>query len=159
MGIPGKKDTSSHHATFLYDKYAVFGLPMRLTVSLLIGTIALIAILSYMLNPCLFPATMIVTVDPLMNTIPIGQESAMVNTTITVRDHDAHPVSDAIVLVNGLGGSGSGYTDRFGEIIISLNVTLEPGITEGYLDVSVKAPCLQPFNEQDMIKVVKERAQ
>jgi hypothetical protein len=139
---------------FIGDDQAVLGLPMRLTVSLVIGTVALIAILSFILNPCLFPGRMIVSVTPLVNVID-GGESENLSFTVYVNGTKGHPVSGASVIIKGLGGAGSGFTDNGGKTIIQLQVQLQQGVYEGYLDVSVKAPCYSPFEHQDMVKVVK----
>jgi hypothetical protein len=124
--------TSNHRilgisTTFIKNEKAVLGLPMRLTVSLIIGTVALVAILSYVMNPCLFPDRMIVSVNPMVN----------------------------IVSIKGLTGIGANHTDENGKTIIQITVKLENGVNEGYLDVSVKAACHETFSQQDMIKILR----
>ena len=71
---------------FASDKNAVIGLPMRLTVSLIIGALALLFILSYILDPCLFPGKMVVTVNPMVNIIPIGSDQAVFSINVHVSD-------------------------------------------------------------------------
>jgi hypothetical protein len=127
---------------------------MRLTVSLVIGTVALIAILSYITNPCLFPERMIVSLTPIITTLP-GSEPENVTFTVYVNETDGHPLSGASVIIKGLGGAGSGFSDHNGKVLIQIQVQLESGVYEGYLDISVKAACHEPFEQQDMIKVVK----
>jgi len=139
---------------FIIDEHAVLGLPMRLTVSLVIGTVALIAILSYITNPCLFPERMIVSLTPIITTLP-GSEPENVTFTVYVNETDGHPLSGASVIIKGLGGAGSGFSDHNGKVLIQIQVQLESGVYEGYLDISVKAACHEPFEQQDMIKVVK----
>lgn len=141
-------------SNFINNDHAVLGLPMRLTVSLFIGTVALIAILSYILNPCLFPGNMIISVQPIVTTIS-GSEPENVTFTLYVNETDGHPLSGATVLIKGLGGAGADITDNNGRVVLQIQVQLEEGTDEGYLDVSVKAACHESFEHQDMIKIVK----
>jgi hypothetical protein len=139
---------------FLKNIYAVLGLPLRLTVSLIIGTIVLFAILSYILNPCLFPHQMIVSITPQV-TFVNGTDPENVSFIVFVNDSNGHPLTNASVIIKGLGGAGSGFSDKTGRSIITLQVQLQQGLYEGYLDISVKAPCHVPFDCQAIAKVVK----
>jgi hypothetical protein len=140
--------------SFIQNEHAVLGLPLRLTVSLIIGTVALLAILSYILNPCLFPDKLIVSVSPMITTIS-GDEPTNATFKIYVNDAKGHPVSGARVIIKGLGSACSGFTDKKGKINLLLQVHLDPGIHEGYLSLSVNAVCHEPFEELDIIKIVK----
>ena len=140
---------------FLSNKNAVIGLPMRLIVSIIIGTIALIAILSFILNPCLFPKKMIISIDPMINTLPEGENISEFDFNLTVSELDGHPITNAQVIIKGLGGIGSGSTDENGKVTIGITVELVEGQNENYLDVSVKAPCHESFLQNDMIKIVR----
>jgi hypothetical protein len=139
---------------FIVNEHAVLGLPMRLTVSLVIGTLALFAILSYILNPCLIPERMIVSVTPMVTTVS-GAEPENVTLTVYVNETNSHPLGGASVIIKGLGGAGSGFSDNTGKVSIQLQVQLESGVYEGYLGIVVKAACHRSFEHQDMIKVVK----
>ena len=139
---------------FIRDDRAVLGLPMRLTVTLIIGTIALIAILSFMLNPCLFPERMIVSVTPYV-TILSEDGPANVTYIVYVNETDGHSLSGASIIIKGLGGAGTGFSDETGKASILLQVQLENGLHEGYLDICVKAACHETFEHQDVIKVVR----
>ncbi|MDH7516822.1 MAG: hypothetical protein QHH19_00485 [Candidatus Thermoplasmatota archaeon] len=140
---------------FIKNKKAVLGLPMRLTVSLIIGAVALAAIVSYVLNPCLFPSKMIVSITPTMNIIS-GSDPVDLDIIVFVNEIDGHPIVNANVVVKGAGGLGSGVTDENGKTVIHITVKLEEGVNEDYLDVSVKAACRETFSQQDMIKIVKQ---
>ncbi len=140
--------------TFIKNEKAVLGLPMRLTVSLIIGTVALVAILSYVMNPCLFPDRMIVSVNPMVNIVS-GNNSTDINITIYVNETNGYPIKNANVIIKGLTGIGANHTDENGKTIIQITVKLENGVTEGYLDVSVKAACHETFSQQDMIKILR----
>ena len=151
--------TSNHRilgisTTFIKNEKAVLGLPMRLTVSLIIGTVALVAILSYVMNPCLFPDRMIVSVNPMVNIVS-GNNSTDVNITIYVNETNGYPIKNANVIIKGLTGIGANHTDENGKTIIQITVKLENGVNEGYLDVSVKAACHETFSQQDMIKILR----
>jgi len=141
---------------FIKNKKAVLGLPMRLTVSLIIGVIALATILAYILNPCLFPSKMTISVHPMVNVVPAGQESNTFDIDIYVNETDGHSIKGAIVVIKGLGGLVSNSTNGKGKTTIQITVELETGSNEGYLDVSVKSPCHEVFSQQDMIKIVRE---
>jgi len=151
--------TSNHRilgisTTFIKNEKAVLGLPVRLTVSLIVGTVALVAILSYVMNPCLFPDRMIVSVNPMVNIVS-GNNSTDVNITIYVNEIDGYPIKNANVIIKGLTGVGANHTDENGKTIIQITVKLESGVNEGYLDVSVKAACHETFSQQDMIKILQ----
>ncbi len=151
--------TSNHRileisTTFIKNEKAVLGLPMRLTVSLIIGTVALVAILSYVMNPCLFPDRMIVSVNPMVNIVS-GNNSTDVNITIYVNETNGYPIKNANVIIKGLTGIGANHTDENGKTIIQITVKLESGVNEGYLDVSVKAACHETFSQQDIIKILR----
>lgn len=151
--------TSNHRilgisTTFIKNEKAVLGLPMRLTVSLIIGTVALVAILSYVMNPCLFPDRMIVSVNPMVNIVS-GNNSTDINITIYVNETNGYPIKNANVIIKGLTGIGANHTDENGKTIIQITVKLESGVNEGYLDVSVKASCHETFSQQDMIKILR----
>lgn len=139
---------------FLDNENAVLGLPLRLTVSLIIGAVVLIAILSYMLNPCLFPHRMLISVTPLVASLQ-SNDPENVTFTVFVNDTDGHPLCGASVIITGLGGAGSGFSDKDGKTIVQTQVQLKDGIYEGYLDIVVKAACHEPFEHQAIIKVVK----
>jgi hypothetical protein len=138
---------------FIKNDEAVLGLPMRLTVSLVIGTVALIAILSYIMNPCLFPQKMIVTVTPMV-VILSGNEPENITFIVNITDSNGYPLRDASVIIKGLGGAGSGFSDDNGVALVQLQVQMETGRHEGYLDISVSAPCHEVAELQEMIKII-----
>jgi hypothetical protein len=138
----------------LKNEDAVLGLPMRLTVSLVIGTIALLAILSYILNPCLFPQKMIVSFTPMVISFS-GEDPQNITIFVNVTDISGHSISGASVLIKGLGGAGSGISNTNGMSMVQLQVQLETGMHEGYLDVSVSAACHERLEQQELIKIVR----
>ena len=141
---------------FVKNERAVLGLPLRLTVTLIIGVAALSFILLYILNPCLFPSKLVVSIDPMLNIIPSGSDQEDFDIVVLVKDYDGYPISGANVIIDGLGGAGANTTDVHGQSIISITAKLESGVNEGYLDIKVEAPCHEKFSENRMIKVVRE---
>lgn len=139
---------------FIKNDRAVFGMPMRLTVSIIIGIAAMIMILTYILNPCLFPSKMVVSIDPLVNVIDSG-DSKDFNITAHVTDKEGRPIIGALVIIKGLGDVGSANTNTAGNVNISIMATLQSGQNEGYLDISVKYSCFETFSQTSMIKVVR----
>jgi hypothetical protein len=139
----------------IINNYAVIGLPLRLTVSIVIGTIALSFILFYILNPCIFPGKMIVSVNPLINKLPSGFDEYNFEISVQVKDREGYPVKNANVLVKGLGDICSNTTNNKGIATIEIKPSLQKGVTEGYLDIIVKAQCLETFLQNKMIKVVR----
>lgn len=127
---------------------------MRLTISLIIGTIVLVAVLSYLLNPCLFPQRMVVTVTPMITSLS-GEAPENISFIVQVCDIKAHPIQGASIIIKGLGGAGSGFSDMDGKALIHLQVSLDEGLYEGYLDIAVKATCHIPYMQQGMVKIVK----
>ena len=141
---------------FIHNVHAVLGLPLRVTVSLIIGTVALAAILSYILNPCLFPERLIVSVNPMITTIS-DDVSTNASFVVHVNDSKSHPIVGARVIIKGLGGACCCFTDKKGTANLVLQVHLDPGIYEGYLSLSVYAACHEPFDQLEIIKIVKTR--
>lgn len=139
---------------FVQDDRAVIGMPMRLTVSIIIGVAAMIMIVGYILNPCLFPGKMVVSVDPLVNIITSG-DSEDFDISVYVTDRDGRPITGALVIIKGLGDVGSDKTNTEGNVDITVTSTLQDGQNEGYLDISVKYSCFETFSQTSMIKVVR----
>lgn len=136
------------------DEHAVLSSPLRLLISLIIGIIVLGAILSSLSNPCLLPKKLVVSVTPMIETIPCDNQTPL-TFFIFVNDSSGHTVQGASVILIGLGGASSNTTDSSGKTMIDIQCTFEKGMYEGYLDVSVKAPCHETFFYRDLIKIVK----
>ncbi|MBN1281295.1 MAG: hypothetical protein JXA00_06565 [Candidatus Thermoplasmatota archaeon] len=135
------------------EAHAVLGLPLRLSVAVIIGTVALAAIVGFITNPCLFPRQVLVSIDPMVHTINhTGVDTITV--TVTVTETDGRPISEALVVITGLQAAASGYTITNGSVRLTVaEVTLLQGTSEGYLDVRVTAPCHDTFSQTDLIKI------
>jgi len=148
-----KRDTKK----FLSDKRGVMGLPLRLTVCLIIGSAALFFILTFILNPCIFPGKIIVNVDPMVNIIPGGKNKETFSIEIKVMDNDGKPIYNADVILKGLGDARNNKTNYNGVAKIDITPTLHSDVYEGYLDLIVKSPRKQTFSQGKMIKIVRGR--
>lgn len=137
------------------NNYAVIGLPLRLTVSLIIGVAALSFILLFILNPCLFPEKMIINIEPMVNIIPAGLDEFEFSIDVKIAGRDGYAIKDASVLIKGLGDAVSDTTDSNGKVILKIKPRLEKGVHEGYLDIVVKAGCMEKFSEEKMIKIIR----
>jgi len=153
MKKQGVKHTENIRA-FIKNDNAVIGLPMRLTVSIIIGIAALVTIMAFILNPCLFPSKMAVSINPMVNTITTG-DSETFFLSVNVTDDEGFPISGANVMIKGLGGAGSNNTDIHGRTTIETTAWLQSGQNEGYLDITVKCGCFETFSQTSMIKVVR----
>lgn len=137
----------------LFDRNAVIALPMRMTVSIVIGAAALSCILFFIVSPCLFPEKITVNASPVVK--KIASRSETVSIDFEIKDKDGYPIKEANVRVIGLSGSGEGFTGGNGKTTVRLDVVLESGRSEGYLDVDVKAGgCYEDFVGNDMIKII-----
>ena len=142
---------------FISNSQAVVDLPMRLTVGLIIGAIALVAILSYIFNPGLFVENMIVSSSSSVLSISGDDPVDLPELMITVSTSDGQAVFDAMVIVSGLGDVSAASTDANGVAVITDHtVQIKPGSYEGYLGIKVKAAGYETFDQSDMIKIVKD---
>lgn len=139
---------------FINNNEAVLGLPMRLTVSLVIGTMALVAVLSFIMNPCLFPQKMIISVTPMV-VMSSGNHSENLTFQVNISESSGYPLYGASVIIKGLGGAGFGYSDEHGTAHIHLQIEMKTGTHEGYLSIIVTAPCHEPIQYQELIKIVR----
>jgi len=140
----------------LFTNDAIFGLPWRIIIGLIIGVAVLTAILSYIFNPCLFPSKMIITIDPMIAQTTPGENWSLNNFTVTVTDQDGVPIEGASIIMRGLTSSGSNTTDHKGITVVQINATLEPGVYEGYMDITVKATCHETYQQIDAVKIVRQ---
>jgi len=153
MGKKSRKSTKKFK-NFIDNNDAVLGMPMRLTVSLIIGAAAIFAILTFLINPCLFPSKMIVSVNQMVNVIDVGNSKDF-NIDVNVTDMDGRPIIGALVIIKGMGDVGSDKTNVNGKITIPITATLQSGQNENYLDIIVKCGCFETFTQNSMIKVVR----
>ncbi len=140
----------------LKNHYAVLSLPLRLIVSIVIGAAVLSSILLFILNPCIFPEKMIVKIDPMINIIPPGFDEYEFNIKVEIVDRKGYPVKDANVLIKGLGDAVSSKTNSDGKVDLKIKPRLGKGVHEDYLDIVVKAGCMQKVSQEKMIKIIRD---
>ena len=141
--------------SLINNDYAVIGLPLRLTTSIIIGVATLSFIISFILNPCLFPGKMIVNIEPMVNIIPLGLDEYEFLIDVEIIDRYGHAIKDASVLIKGLGDAVLDNTDSNGKVTLKIKPRLEKGVNEGYLDIVVKAGCMEKFSEEKLIKIIR----
>ena len=124
------------------------GLPVRITVLTVVGISALALMISFT-QQCFFPSPLIVEYERFLEVD--GELSPIV---VSVRDMDGNPVSNAVVIVTGLGAAGSNITNEDGVALIMLK---NPPTGTGYLRVEVKprSGCYQDYEEELAIRVIR----
>ncbi len=140
---------------FTRDSVAVLGLPLRMVVSLVIGMVALSAVLSQMLQPGLIPRPVAVVVTPMAAAVT-DEGPWNVTLQVHVTDRSGRPFLGAAVLVTGLGGASAGRTDKDGRAAVTICINLSAGCYEGYLDVTVNAPRHDRWSAPGAVKVYRQ---
>ncbi len=125
---------------------AVLGLPLRLVVGIIVGGVALSAVLYYLASPCIFPKELSVNWSPI--SIPNEEKTPI---TVIVRLNGKN-VDGAIVIINGLGNISYNKTIN-GKATLYFTPHMK-GRYEGYLSLTVKGNgCYRRFYEEKAIKV------
>lgn len=144
---------------------AVEGLPVRLIVVLVVGVIALAAMVAA-LNGFKPQKSMSATVyevggkDGNMLMVPkAGFGPVEHNWTCRVKVVDANgdPVEGASVIVHGLSGAGSDVTDRYGVAYLSKtnNINLNSNQNSGYMALEVSASGYSTLRNENAIAVIR----
>ncbi|HEY3273287.1 MAG TPA: carboxypeptidase regulatory-like domain-containing protein [Methanocella sp.] len=150
---------------FIEDEEAVEGLPVRLIVVLVVGVIALAAMVAVVngFKPQKSMSAAVYEVggkDGNMLMIPkAGSGPAEHNWTCRVKVVDAKgdPIEGASVIVHGLSGAGSDITDRYGVAYLSKtnNVNLNSNQNSGYMTLEVSASGYNTYKNENAIAVVR----
>lgn len=139
-------------SSFKTNTDAVIDLPLRLVVSLIIGMISLAAILSFILQPGFIDPELNVT---LSNSIIVTNESNVAHPIqVTVLNEIQHPIKQAQVIFKSNYFIDSNQTDENGKTILIVNTTDMQTTYETYVDVMVKASGYQPYERQNLIKII-----
>jgi hypothetical protein len=151
--------------SLIKDDEAVEGLPVRLIVVLVVGVIALAAMVAAVngFKPQKSMSASVYEVggkDGNMLMIPkAGSGPAEHNWTCRVKVVDAKgdPVEGASVIVHGLSGAGSDVTDRYGVAYLSKtnNVNLNSNQNSGYMTLEVSASGYNTFKNENAVAVVR----
>jgi len=136
---------------FLKNRQAVIDMPLRLTVTIVIGTLVLIAILTYMNNTTLIAEEIIVEIDTY--SVEYQDNNSF---QITVTDTQHQPLCDCLVIIKGLGQITSNRTDTSGLTTLKVSCSLNATQQQGYLDVIVKPPDgYRDYQQDEFIKVYR----
>jgi len=151
--------------SLLKNDEAVEGLPVRLIVVLVVGVIALAAMVAAVngFKPQKSMSASVYEVggkDGNMLMVPkAGSGPAEHNWTCRVKVVDAKgdPVEGASVIVHGLSGAGSDVTDRYGVAYLSKtnNVNLNSNQNSGYMTLEVSASGYNTYKNENAIAVVR----
>jgi len=132
------------------DPRGIEDLPLRIVVTIIVGAVALTAVVGYTLSSFPHHKTLEVSVDKMEIEEGLGQR---IEVTVTSQ---GNPIKGANILCTGCGGAASGKTDENGKAILYMDIFLpQNGRYEDFLDLTVKAKGYEEFNEEDYIKVSK----
>ncbi len=145
-------------------------LPINIVVMLVIGMVALAALIAIIPPPT---KNMSVNIDESGlghsdmspgNTIIVDAATAEDPLEITVRitatDPDGNPVRDANVVLRGMGGVATGTTDMHGTATLVTDparVKLGANQNEGTMDLKISANGFYDYEKKDAVMVVKTR--
>ena len=157
--------STKRERTFIEDEEAVEGLPVRLIVVLVVGVIALSAMVAALngFKPQKALTASVIEVggkDGNLLVVPkTGYASVEHNWTcrVLVVDADGNPVSGASVIVHGLSGAGGGVTDKNGKAYLNKtdDVMLNANQNSGYMTLEVSAPGYNNFKNENAMAVVR----
>lgn len=150
---------------FEEDERGVEGLPVRLIVVLVVGVIALSAMVAAM-NSFKPQRTLTAAVtevsgkDGNLLQISSAGEGVVQKTWtcyVNVTDEKGDPVSGASVILYGLGGAGSGVTNTKGVAYIknTNNIRLNANQNSGYLTLEVSAPGFHTYKNENALAVIR----
>lgn len=150
---------------FRSNDEAVEGLPVRLIVVLVVGVIALAAMVAAVngFKPQKALSATVYQVSgkdgnmlmvPKAGSGPVEHEWTC---RVKVVDAGGNPVEGASVIVHGLSGAGSDVTDRYGVAYLQKtnNVNLNSNQNSGYMTLEVSAPGYNTFRNENAIAVVR----
>jgi hypothetical protein len=150
---------------FRDDERGVEGLPVRLIVVLVVGVIALSAMVAAV-NSFKPQRTLTAAVTEVSskdgNLLQISNSGeGMVTKSwtcyVNVTDDKGDPVSGASVIVYGLGGAGSGVTNSKGRAYISKtnDIRLNPNQNSGYMALEVNAAGFYQYKNENALAVIR----
>ena len=145
---------STPSKTFLKNNDGVIDLPIRLLVSIIIGTFSLAVILTFIFQQTIVPQHMVISISPLI--CSVNDTHHHPSFSITVSDENGQGIANAQVILKGSDIIDAGITNQLGETKLSLNMSTENYMYESYIDVMVKHPKYTDFFQGDMIKIIHE---
>ena len=150
---------------FINNEDAVEGLPVRLIVVLVVGVIALAAMVAALngFKPQKMLSASVVEVGGkdgnLLMITKTGYGPVENNWTCRVQviDANGNPVAGASVIVHGLSGAGGGVTDNKGIAYLTKtnDVKLNANQNSGYMTLEVSAPGFNTYTNENALAVVR----
>lgn len=147
------------------DDEAVEGLPVRLIVVLVVGVIALAAMVAAVngFKPQKMMSASVIEVggkDGNLLIVPkVGYGPIEHNwiCRVLVIDADGNPITGASVIVHGMSGAGGGVTDKDGEAYLTKtnDVLLNANQNSGYMTLEVSAPGYNNYKNENALAVVR----
>lgn len=154
----------------LFNDDRAIELPINIVVMLVVGMVALAALVAIIPPPTKNMSVTIVesgeqTAGPSPgNTVIVDSTTATspfdIDVAISVSDPDGYPVRDANVVLRGLGGVATGTTDDYGDCSLSTATGGSPlGLganqNEGTLDLSISTDGFYDFEKKDAVMIVR----
>lgn len=149
----------------LRDDRGVEGLPVRLIVVLVVGVIALAAMVAAMngFKPQKTLTASITEVNSKQGNLlrvqssDEGSENKTWSCSVLVTDDKGNPVSGASVVIHGLGGAGSDVTNDEGKAFVdnTNSISLNPNQDSGYLAMEVSAPGYYTYKNENALAVIR----
>ncbi|WP_340819821.1 carboxypeptidase regulatory-like domain-containing protein [Methanolobus sp. WCC4] len=154
----------------LFNDDRAIELPINIVVMLVVGMVALAALVAIIPPPTKNMSVTIVEsgeqvtgVSP-GNTVIVDSTTATspfdVDVKISVSDPDGYPVRDANVILRGLGGVATGTTDNNGNCSLSTSTSSSPvslgaNQNEGSMDLSISTDGFYDFEKKDAVMIVR----
>jgi len=148
-------------------------LPINIVVMLVVGMVALAALIAIIPPPT---KNMAVTIDAVGlnsssslnpgNTVIVSSATAnspfAIDVELSVTDPDGYPVRDANVVLRGLGGVATSVTDDDGYCMLTTSntssgdeISLGANQNEGSMDLTISADGFYDYEKTDAVRVVR----
>lgn len=149
----------------LDDDRGVEGLPVRLIVVLVVGVIALAAMVAAM-NGFKPQKTLTATITEVNSKqgnllrVQSSDEGSVNKTwscTVKVADDKGNPISGASVIIHGMGGAGSDVTNDEGSAFVDNTNSIELNANQdsGYLTMEVTASGYYTYKNENALAVIR----
>jgi hypothetical protein len=149
----------------LNDDRGVEGLPVRLIVVLVVGVIALAAMVAAM-NGFKPQKTLTATITEVNSKqgnllrVQSSDEGSVNKTwscTVKVADDKGNPISGASVIIHGMGGAGSDVTNDEGSAFVDNTNSIELNANQdsGYLTMEVTASGYYTYKNENALAVIR----
>lgn len=157
----------------IFSDDSAIELPINIVVMLVVGMVALAALIAIIPPPTKNMAVAIDTVGENStgtlnpgNTIIVASATASspfaIDVELSVTDPDGYPVRDANVVLRGLGGVATSVTDDTGYCKLTTSstangdeVSLGANQNEGSMDLTISADGFYDYEKKDAVRIVR----